>query len=320
MPTELKHPKKGLINIKNNNQKWFLWCHVRHINPVKDHPGRIKKTDRDFANNLNYDGIEFPMQEKDFKKIEGQNNICVNVFGYENKLVFPIYISDQTFKNNIDLLLLINDDQSHYVYIKDFNTFMFHKTKNKNKKWFCKSCLQCFGNEKVLINHKEDCLSINGQQSINLEKGTIEFKNYFKQLPVPFKIYADFECNLKNVECYEGTYTKKYHQHVPCSYAYKIVWINDNFSKPIVVYRGVNAAYEFIKSILKEHKYCKKIIKDQFNKNIVMTEKEEHLFQQSNNCWIYKKLIDNKDEKVRDHCHIAGKSRGSTHWDCNINF
>ena len=46
--------------------KCFLWCHVRHINPVKEHPGRIKKTDRDFANNLNYDGIEFPVQEKDF--------------------------------------------------------------------------------------------------------------------------------------------------------------------------------------------------------------------------------------------------------------
>ena len=61
----------------------------------------------------------------------------------------------------------------------------------------------------MLIKHKEDCLSINGQQSINLEKGTIEFKNYFKQLPVPFKIYADFECNLRDVECYEGTYTKK---------------------------------------------------------------------------------------------------------------
>ena len=85
---------------------------------------------------------------------------------------------------------------------------MFHKTKNKNKKYFCKSCLQCFSGENVLIKHKEDCLSISGQQSINLEKGSIEFKNYFKQLPVPFKIYADFGCNLKNVECYEGTYTK----------------------------------------------------------------------------------------------------------------
>ena len=73
-----------------------------------------------------------------------------------NKLIFPIYISDQKFKDILDLLLLINDDQSHYVYIKDFNTFMFHKTKNKNKKWFCKSCLQCFSSENVLIKYKED--------------------------------------------------------------------------------------------------------------------------------------------------------------------
>ena len=198
MPIQLKHPKQGLINIKNNGQKCFLWCNVRHLNnPVKDHPGRIKKTDRNFANNFNYDGIEFPVQEKDFKKVKVQSNICVNVFSYENKLLFPVYISDQTFKSSIDLLLLINDDKSHYVYIKDFNTFMFHKTKSKNKTWFCKSCLQCFSSENVLIKHKEDCLNISGQQSINLEKGTIEFKNYFKQLPVPYKIYADFECNFE---------------------------------------------------------------------------------------------------------------------------
>ena len=101
--------------------------------------------------------------------------------------------------------------------------YLFHKTNNKNKKWFCKSCLQCFSSENVLTKHKEDCLSISGQQSINLEKGTIKFKSYFKQLLVPFKIYSDFEWNLKNVECYEGTYTKRYHVHVPCSYAYKVV-------------------------------------------------------------------------------------------------
>ena len=127
LPIELKHPRKGLINIKNNDQKCFLWCHARHINPANDHPGRITRVDKDIANNLNYDGVEFPVQEKNFKKVELQNNICVNVFSYENKLVFSVYISNQTFKSSIDLLLLINDDQSHYVYIKDFNTFMFHK-------------------------------------------------------------------------------------------------------------------------------------------------------------------------------------------------
>ena len=87
---------------------------------------------------------------------------------------------------------------------------MFHKTKNKNKKWFWKSCLQCFSSENVLMRHKEDCLSINGAQSVKVEEGTIKFKNYFKQIPVPFKIYVDFECNLEGVESYEGSYTKRY--------------------------------------------------------------------------------------------------------------
>ena len=196
----------------------------------------------------------FPVTEK----IEVQNNISVNVFGYEDKLVFPIYISNKNFDDSIDLLLLLEDNKSHYVYIKDFNTFMFHKTKNKNKKRFCKSCLQCFSNEKVLIKHKEDCLSINGVQSVKAEEGIIKFENYFKQLPVPFKIYADFECNLKNIEIYGGACTKEYYDHIPCSFAYKTVCVADRFSKPVVIYRGENAAYEFIQAIFQEHKYCKK--------------------------------------------------------------
>ena len=110
------------------------------------------------------------MQEKDFSKIEVKNNICINVFGYENELVFPIYVSDQKFEDSMDLLLLIDDDKSHYVYIKDFNRFMFPKTKTKNKKWFCKSCLECFSSANVLIKHKEHCLSINGKQSVKLEE------------------------------------------------------------------------------------------------------------------------------------------------------
>ena len=88
----------------------------------------------------------------------------------------------------------------------------------------------------MLIKHKEDCLSINGKQSVKLGEGIIEFENYSKQIPVPFKIDADFECNLKGVESYEGSYTKKYQDHVPCSFAYKVVCIDDRFTKPIVVY------------------------------------------------------------------------------------
>ena len=87
LPVELKSPRKGLINTKNKDQKCFLWCHVRHINPSKEHPERIRKIDKklvkhitnpeeikdedkEFISDLNYDGTEFPVQEKDFSKIE----------------------------------------------------------------------------------------------------------------------------------------------------------------------------------------------------------------------------------------------------------
>ena len=79
MPIELRSPRKGLINIKNNDQKYFLWCHVRHIDLVEEHPRRIKIDGR-LASNLNYEGIEIPVHEKDFNKIEVQNNICINIF------------------------------------------------------------------------------------------------------------------------------------------------------------------------------------------------------------------------------------------------
>ena len=94
---------------------------------------------------------------------------------------------------------------------------MFSETKNKNKKHFCKSCLQCFSSKTVFTEHKKDSLSINGVQSVKLKKGTIKFKIYLKQIPVPFKIYADFESNLKDVEIYEGLYSKKYQDHFACS-------------------------------------------------------------------------------------------------------
>ena len=85
--------------------------------------------------------------------------------------------------------------------------------------------------------------------------GTIEFKNYFEQIPVPFKIYNGFECNLKSVKNYEGSYSRKYRDHVACSFVYKLVCIDDEFTKPIVVFTGEIAAYKFIEAILKEYQH-----------------------------------------------------------------
>ena len=144
LPTELKGSNKGVISIKNNNQKCFFWCHVRHTNPVKIHLEGIRREDKTLANGLGYDRVEFLVREKDISRIEKKNNICINVFCYEIKLTFPIYISNQKFENSMNLLLVTDGDKSHYVCIKDFDRFMFHKTKNKNKKYFCKRFLQRF--------------------------------------------------------------------------------------------------------------------------------------------------------------------------------
>ena len=101
-------------------------------------------------------------------------------------------------------LLLINDEnKSHYAYIKDFSKFMFNKTKQKNIKHFCRYCLQCFSSERVLMDHEETCLKINDEQTVKLRNGSIKFRNHFKQSAVSFKIYADFECNLKKINTNE---------------------------------------------------------------------------------------------------------------------
>ena len=128
--------------------------------------------------------------------------------------------------------------------LKTLTNLCFTKQKIKTKNTFAGAICNALVVKNVLTEHKEDCLSINGKQSVKVEKGTIEFENYFKQIPVSFKIYADFECNLKGVQSYEGSYTKKYQDHIPYSFAYTVICVDDKFNKPIVVYRGDSAAYD----------------------------------------------------------------------------
>ena len=166
--------------------------------------------------------------------------------------------------------------------------------KNKNKRHFCKYCLKCFSSEKILIKHKGNCLITNGKQGIKLKSGSIGFKNYFKQLVVLFKIYAEFDSALKGVisnNKNNTSYTEKYQDHISCSFAYKVVCIDDKFSKKVVLYRGKNVVFRFIEAILKEYDYCKKTIRKHFNKNLVMFAEDEERFQSSTMCWICDKLF-----------------------------
>ena len=125
------------------------------------------------------------------------------MFGYEKEQPFPIHISKEKFEGQMNLLLITKDEKKHYVLVKDFNTFMYNQSKHKNEKHFCMYCLQCFSSERILANHVNNCLTINGKQTINMPKkgeNILKFNNFHKQLPVPFVIYADFEAIKKKVQ------------------------------------------------------------------------------------------------------------------------
>ena len=127
---------------------------------------------------------------------------------------------------------------------------------------------------------------INVGQNVKVEKRFIKFKNCSRQIPVPFKIYADFEFLLKGVDCGVDndcfSYTRKYQDHIPCSFAYKLVCVDDKFSKDLVLYRGKNKVYKFIHCIFKEYDYCRRVTKKQFNSNLVMTAEGNEEFESSN--------------------------------------
>ena len=171
-------------------------------------------------------------------------------------------------------------------------------------------------------------MTINGKQAVKMpdkENNILKFENYHKQLPVPFVIYADFEAITEKVEgCKpnnEKSYTESYQKHKDCGYGYKIVCCHDDkYSNPVQIYRGEKAVLKFMEAMLEEVKYCNKIKKKHFNKDMIMTKEDRKDFRKAERCHICDKKYTEKDIKVRDHCHITGKYRGSAHQDCNINL
>ena len=338
LPEQLKN-RKGLINLQNKDNECFRWCHIRHLNPQEKDPQRIKQSDRLYISKLDYSEILFPVTIKQVNKIEQKNNIRINVFGYENNQLF----SKENFEDHMELLLItgetvrsqgsfsypdpkIGEFLSHYVLIKDFNKFMFSQTKHKERKHLCMHCLQCFSSERVLNDHKENCITLNGTQAINMpnkNNNILKFNNFHKQQAVPFVIYADFEAITEKIQgCQPNdkkSFTEAYQKHTDCGYGYKLVCCyDDKYTKPLQLYRGQHAVYGFMEAMLQEVEYCKKVMRDFFNKPLQITEDDENDFKKANECHICNKKYTEKDIRVRDHCHITGEYRGSAHQDCNL--
>ena len=172
---------------------------IRYLNPADHHPARITKSDKNFTKTLDFKDIKFPVKTRNIHKIEKKNSIGISIFGYENKVKYPIYVSKKCCEDkHVDLLLIGETEIKHYVLIKDFNTFMHDHTLHCARKHFCFYYLQAFRTTEKLKFHIKNCFEIKGKETIKMpKKGEyVKFKNFERKIKSPFMICAYFESIL----------------------------------------------------------------------------------------------------------------------------
>ena len=135
-----------MINIQNtDDNECFTWCLVKYLNPADHHPTRITKADKDFAKKPDFKDIKFPVKARDIHKIEKKRkSVGISVFGYENKVKYPIYVSKKCCEDKHVNLLLIGEGEKIQILNKDFNPFMYGHTLHRRRKHFCRYCVQAF--------------------------------------------------------------------------------------------------------------------------------------------------------------------------------
>ena len=257
------------INLMNDDQKCLLWCvaisEILKTNPNLRNPGRITKILKKKAESFNIKGINFRCGFSDIDKFE-KNNISINVFGYNeeerfgNKKheIFPLRVSklnEEHVNTHVDThvdthvnthvnILLISDENGdkHYCLIKNMSRLFSNQVnKSKEKIHICNYCLQNFRNEKTLKNHLEYCSKYKCGKTVYPNKGEkLKFKNYERMHNVPFVIYADFECILKNEDSGAegkniGDNTKQFQNHEPSGYCYLMKCFDDNLFRAKLV-------------------------------------------------------------------------------------
>ena len=194
--------KKAIVNIENKDEKCFLWCVLRYLHPREDNDTRLTDLKK-YEFSLNTKGITFPMKLKEITKFEKLNpNLPgINVFSVNEKCNFyPLRMAEKDCLKTIDLFLYEREGVSHYSLINNFNRLIKSQiTASKNGSIFiCKKCFTHYTKEELLQKHIIYC-SNNETVSVTMPKENtmLYFKNYEKQLPIPFVVYADFECFTK---------------------------------------------------------------------------------------------------------------------------
>ena len=319
-----------------DNNKCFLWCVLRALNPKDKNAERIDKDLKSKEDTLNMEGITYPVDSKGIKRFEKQNpDISISVLGYnENDKIYPLDISKFTKvkkederKHNIVLLLIKKGDNSHYCLVKNLSALLTSQVnKRKGKFYFCLNCLNGYDTLEKLDKHKEYC---NEKESIKInmppQETYIKFIKYLYSEKAPFVIYADFESILKPLNTCKPdpnkSYTLKYNEHEPVSFVYYIKSFNES------VYESKLRSYvkeneedpDTIDVFINWLEEDVKIISKLGNEPMIITKEEEEQFKQASNCWICGKLL-NIQDRVRDHCHYTGRYRGAAHNLCNLKY
>src|ERR1043165_3034274 len=327
LPAELAS-KKAIINLKNDDCECFKWSITRALNPTDDNPHRITRDLIKQSEKFNWSGIEVPVaaDANIISKFERNNNISVNVFGYE-KAVYPLYISKHKSDTRVDLLLISDGDKKHYCLIKNFNRLMVRRTENScHSMHYCRRCLTGYTPIEGLARHTEYCSQQDAQRIVLPDSGTmLSFKHHFKSMRVPFVVYADFESFIKPIDTCQpdpqSSYTNKYQKHIPSSFCYYIKCFDDSvYSKEPVTFTAENedddVAQIFIDSLIKDIKQIYNQFK--FKKPMIFGKTEQKCFSEATNCHICGRDLD--EERVRYHCHLTGKFRGAAHNSCNLSY
>ena len=199
LPPEVER-KKVVINVKNEDDHCLRWALRSALFPIAKDPQRTTKYP--IEDGLNFEGINSPTPVSQVKKVEKQNNLAINVFGWEKGNVIIHHFSKQSGDIKIANLLLIEKGECfYYTWIKDLNRLLYNQSKHRERKYFCERCLTGYSREDLLNNHKMDCQGF-GQTAVRIEmpsegKNKLKFEHYHKQQKAPYIIYADFEALTK---------------------------------------------------------------------------------------------------------------------------
>ena len=327
LPTYLKNKK--IINMKNQDDKCFLWCVLRALNPKDNHPKRVDKDLISKQDTLNMKGIKYPVSFRDIDRFESLNpNISITVLGHnENEKVYPLRVSKYTGCEHDIVLMLIRDlENSHYCLVNNLSALLASQLNNhKGARHFCLRCLNSFKCQKSLNDHKEFCYAHECTKINMPEKDTmLKFKNFPHSEKVPFIIYADTEALIKEMHNCDpnpqNSYTKKYQKHEPISFSYYIKCFDNSVCEPILrtYTRTTPEDKDAMKVFIEWLEADVRALANIRDKEMIFTEEDKKRFNKSKECWICREPLN--DDKVRDHCHYTGRFRGPAHNKCNLKY